>query len=226
VTLLARGAIEVKGQMPWSSNATFLVTVCDDDDQIDAVYKPGRGERPLWDFPGGLYRRELAAYRVSEALGWHLVPETVVRPDAPLGEGSLQRFIAADFSAHYFTLLEHEEHHAALVRIAVFDMVINSADRKSGHCLIDNDGRIWAIDNGLSFHADPKLRTVVWDFAGQTVPAKLLAAVARLADDPPDLSGLVDTFEVDALVERALGIVEHPRLPEPTHRRAYPWPLV
>lgn len=226
MTILSLGDIEVKGHMPWSSNATFLVSVCHDGCAVDAVYKPGRGERPLWDFPGGLYRREVAAYLVSESLGWQIVPETVIRHDGPLGAGSVQRFIEADFSEHYFTLLEDDTYHPALRRIAAFDLVINSADRKSGHCLIDGDKKIWAIDNGLSFHDEPKLRTVVWDFAGEPIPETLVADIAELASHPPDLSSLIAEEERHALVGRAHGVVEDPFFPAPQHRRAYPWPLV
>ena len=173
LSVLAHGEIEVQGRMPWSSNGTFLPpwpsTACD----LPAIYKPHRGERPLWDFPDGLYQREVAAYELSEALGWDLVPETVLRAEAPLGIGSLQRFVDADFEQHYFTLLEQPVHHAALRAMAAFDLVANNADRKGGHCLIDADGHVWGIDHGLCFHIEPKLRTVIWDFGGEPLPAEL-----------------------------------------------------
>ncbi|HEX2039574.1 MAG TPA: SCO1664 family protein [Acidimicrobiales bacterium] len=228
LTVLASGEVEVRGRMPWSSNATFLVDVHHQGTGLPAVYKPQRGERELWDFPDGLYRREVAAYHLSLALGWRLVPETVVREDAPLGVGSLQRFVPADFDQHYFTLLEEEEHHDALRRIAVFDVLANNADRKSGHCLLDEDGHIWAIDNGLSFHVEPKLRTVIWDFAGQRVAEPVLADVERLATDVPGaLCELLHPVEVDALVERARRLLRVRKLPmPPPGYRAYPWPLV
>ena len=140
--------------MPWSSNGTYLVRVCHDGQESRAVYKPVHGERPLWDFPPGLYLREVAAYELSEALGWGLVPETVVR-DGPLGTGSLQRFVPADFQQHYFTLLERPEQHDALKATCTFDLVANNADRKGGHCLLGEDGRLWSVDHGLCFHADP-----------------------------------------------------------------------
>ena len=217
----------MKGRLPWSSNGTFLVELCLDGTSGLAVYKPLRGERPLWDYPRGLYRREVAAYLVSEALGWGLVPETVTREDGPLGPGSLQRFVDADFSEHYFTLLERPEHHDALKAICTFDLLINNGDRKSGHCLLAHDRRVWGIDHGLSLHADPKLRTVIWDFAGQPVPAARVDALARLASAPPaELTGLVDDDEIEALVARAAAIVRHPVFPHVRSARAYPWPLV
>jgi uncharacterized repeat protein (TIGR03843 family) len=227
LTTLATGDVEVEGRMPWSSNATFLVTVTQGDDRRAAVYKPHRGERPLWDFPGGLYKREVAAYEVSDALGWGIVPETVLRDDAPLGTGSLQRFVDADFSQHYFTLLEEECWHDDLRRMAAFDLVVNNADRKGGHCLLA-EGRIWGIDNGLCFHVQPKLRTVIWDFGGTEIPGDIRADLARLAARPPvGLRRLLDGAEVDALARRAAAVSSMPRFPDPDPDvRAYPWPLV
>jgi uncharacterized repeat protein (TIGR03843 family) len=227
LTLLAEGEIEVKGRMPWSSNATFLVSLCLDGSSGDAIYKPGRGERPLWDFPGGLYRREVAAYRLSETLGWGLVPETLVRPDAPLGEGSLQRFVDADFTEHYFTLLERSSLVPQLQRMAVFDLLANNADRKSGHCLLTVDGRLWGIDHGLCFHDEPKLRTVIWDFAGEPIDQSLRDDVARMVEVAmPDFDGLLSPVELDAFVRRAKAVVRLPRFPDPGSDRPYPWPLV
>ena len=166
VDLLARGDIAVKGRLPWASNATFLVEVTRGRAATLGVYKPRRGERPLWDFPRGLDRREVAAYRLSETLGFGLVPPTLAR-EGPYGPGSIQLFVDAEFEEHYFTLRERPEHRAALARLCAFDLVANNADRKSGHCLLGRDGRLYAIDNGLCFHVEPKLRTVVWDFVGR-----------------------------------------------------------
>ena len=225
--LLRRGAVEVKGRLPWSSNGTFLVEVCLDDEQTVAVYKPLRGERPLWDYPSGLYRREVAVYLVSEALGWGLVPETVVRDDGPLGPGSLQRFVPSHFEEHYFTMLERPELHDALKAICLFDLVVNNGDRKSGHCLWGEDGRIWAIDHGLCLHEEPKLRTVMWDFAGQPLPPERLDDVARLAASPPaELARLIEPAEIDALAARAAHVLRRPVFPAVRSARAYPWPLV
>jgi uncharacterized repeat protein (TIGR03843 family) len=228
--LLRTGQVEVLGRMPWSSNATLLIDVRDATDSLRAVYKPRRGERPLWDFPDGLDRREVAAYELSTWLGWGIVPETVLRDDdsLPFGAGSLQRFVPFDVEAHYFTLVEDAAHHAALRTICCFDLVANSADRKGGHCLRGDDGRLWAVDNGLTFHCEAKLRTVIWDFGGQPIPAHLVADLCRLADGggPPALESLLSTTERAALVRRAEAVVEAGTFPIDHSSRRYPWPLV
>lgn len=230
MNVLADGDIAVKGRMPWSSNGTFLAEVCAGDETMLAVYKPHRGERPLWDFPEGLYRREVASYVLSEALGWGIVPETVLRDDGPLGVGSLQRFIPADFEQHYFTLYEDEtcRWHGALRQICVFDLLSNQTDRKSGHCLLGEDGRIYAVDNGLSFHAEFKLRTVIWEFGGERIPAPLLDDVGRFIDDgiPADLGALLGPLERDALTTRARAVLSDGVFPVDGSGRRYPWPLV
>ena len=219
--------------MPWSSNNTFLVTVGDasSDDAssaVQAIYKPARGERPLWDFPDGLYRREVAAYELSEALGWGFVPATVEVDDGPFGRGSLQLFVDADFEQHYFTLLEDPVHHPALKRMAIFDVLANNADRKGGHCLIDAEGRLWGIDHGLCFHVQSKLRTVIWDFAGAAVDGPDAEDVVRLLDCglPERLSRLLHPEEHRAVEKRARHLLDERRLPEPRTDHPYPWPLV
>ena len=226
LTLLTEGEIALRGRLPWSSNGTFLVDLCLGEESGMAVYKPLRGERPLWDYQPGLYLREVAAWLVSEALGWGLVPETVVR-DGPLGTGSVQRWIEADFEEHYFTLLERPEHHGTLKAICAFDLVVNNGDRKGGHCLLDQDGRIWGIDHGLCLHSNPKLRTVIWDFAGQPIAPELMEDVARLALDPPTtLDELLTEAEREALAARAAALVRRPVFPPVRSARAFPWPLV
>jgi uncharacterized repeat protein (TIGR03843 family) len=164
---------------------------------------------------------------VAAALGWFVVPETVLREDAPVGPGSLQRFVDADFEQHYFTLIEDRRWHGDLLRIALFDLAANNADRKAGHCLLA-DQRVWAIDNGLCFHVQPKLRTVIWDFAEEPVPPALRADMARLADaPPPELDVLLTVAEIDALRRRADAVSRLERFPDPgPERRPYPWPLV
>jgi len=228
LSLLAEGEVEIVGRMPWSSNRTFLATCTRGEVEVPAVYKPGRGERQLWDFPDGIYRREVAAYELSAALGWDLVPLTVERDDAPLGPGSLQRFVPADFSQHHFTLVEDDTHHDRLRAICAFDVVANNTDRKSGHCLLGEDGRIWAIDNGLCFHHEPKLRTVIWEFAGEPLPPALLDGLGRVAAHPPDVLGtLLSSREVAAVAQRARGLLSAGRFPVPDpDRHHYPWPLV
>jgi uncharacterized repeat protein (TIGR03843 family) len=225
--LLERGAITVKGRMPWSSNATFLVELALDGAIRHAVYKPARGERPLWDFPPGLFRREVAAYQLSEVLGWGLVPPTVER-SGPYGDGSFQLFVEADFDQHYFTLREDPAHHARLERLCVFDLLANNADRKSGHCLLGTDDIIYAIDNSLCFHAEPKLRTVIWDFGGEAIPEDLLADVRRLlrAGVREPLRSQLAAAEQDALLTRARRVLAEGVFPTDTGGRAYPWPLV
>jgi uncharacterized repeat protein (TIGR03843 family) len=228
LSVLTEGEVEIVGRMPWSSNHTFLVTCTRGDEEASAVYKPGRGERHLWDFPEAIYRREVAAYQLSGALGWDLVPETVERDDAPLGPGSLQLFIPADFSEHHFTLVEKERYLDQLRTVCAFDVVANNADRKSGHCILGEDDRIWAIDNGLCFHTEPKLRTVIWEFAGEALPDELLDDIARVAESPPEyLAPLLSPREVQAVSRRARALLAAGRFPVPdpdTHH--YPWPLV
>jgi uncharacterized repeat protein (TIGR03843 family) len=225
--LLTRGAISIKGRMPWSSNVTLLAEVALGEATGLAVYKPERGERPLWDFPPGLYKREIAAYRLSEALGWSLVPLTVPR-EGPLGEGSLQLFVEADFEQHYLTLLERQEHRPQLQQICVFDLLANNADRKSGHCLLGPDGHIYAIDNGLTFHVEPKLRTVIWDFAGEPIPRALLAAIERLVDAglPETLAPLLSADEQRVLCARGKALARAKRFPKDASGARYPWPIV
>ncbi len=227
--VLNEGDIEVLGRMPFSSNSTFLVEVCLGGDSLRAVYKPGRGERPLWDFPAGLYKREVAAYEISEALGWGLVPLTVRRScNAPFGEGSLQLLIDADLDEHYFSLVEQERLHEQLRRLCAFDLVINSTDRKAGHVLHGPDDRLWAVDNGLSFHTELKLRTVIWDFAGEAIPHAIVRDVSRLADEgaPVAVENLLGMSERDALVGRATDVVDRGVFPRDPTGRSYPWPLV
>ena len=226
--VLGEGEVEIVGRMPWSSNATFLVEACLDGTTARGIYKPHAGERPLWDFPDGLFRREVAAYELSAALGWEVVPLTILREDLPHGVGSLQQFVEADFEQHYFTLLEDEATHDQLRRMAVFDIVSNNTDRKGGHCLVDRERHIWGIDNGLSFHAEFKLRTVIWDFGGEPVAPELLADLELLVEEglPDAVAALLGTFERDAVLTRARAVLREGELPVDETGRRYPWPLV
>jgi uncharacterized repeat protein (TIGR03843 family) len=224
---LTRGEISIKGRLPWSSNVTLLAELTDGERNGLAVYKPLRGERPLWDFPPGLFKREVAAYRLSEALGWALVPPTILR-EGPLGPGSLQLFIQADFEQHYLTLLEREELRAQLQRVCLFDLLANNADRKSGHCLLGPGDRIYAIDNGLTFHVEPKLRTVIWDFGGEPIPGDMVAALRHLIERgiPDALAELLEPDEREALLARGKALARRARFPKDASGMRYPWPLV
>ena len=226
LAVLEHGAIEIETRMPYSSNATFVVSVTNADTTLRAIYKPLRGERPLWDFEPGLHRREVAAYRLATAMGLNFVPPTVLR-DGPLGEGSLQLFVDADFEQHYFTLFESQpELHDCFRDIAVFDILANNTDRKSGHVLVDSENHVWAIDHGLCFAADFKLRTVIWEFGSEEIPDTALGAVERVASLPLDVAALLSDDEVTAHGERAAWLLEHRRLPVDPSGRRYPWPLV
>ncbi len=230
--VLRDGEMRVMGLLPHASNYTFLAEVSVGDGTILAVYKPRRGETPLWDFPDGtLCQREVAAYLVAEAFGWPRVPPTVLR-DGPHGEGAVQLFVSADPAANYFTLQEDPRFRETFLRIAAFDVVAGNGDRKAGHCLLDADGELWAVDHGLCFNVRPTLRTVIWEFAGRRVAPDLLEDVARvegaLRDGPlrRDLLGLLDPQEIDAAAERAGSLVRSGRYPEPGPGRSVPWPPV
>lgn len=225
--ILQHGEIEVEGRMPYSSNATFLVNLTLGDQVGKGIYKPLRGERPLWDFPSGLYQREVAAYLLSEAMDLHVIPPTVER-EGPFGIGSLQWFIDARFEEHYFTLYEaREDLHDQFRNMAIFDIVANNTDRKSGHCLIDNDDRIWGIDQGLCFSAEFKLRTVIWEFGGESIAPELIAKIQRVVDRPPlDVAALLDADEIDTMIDRASMLAQGGMFPIDASGQRYPWPMV
>ena len=233
VQLLSQGRVELVGQVLASSNIIFLASVAGQGLQTLAIYKPYQGERPLWDFPPGtLCLREVAAYVVSQALGWPLIPPTVLR-DGPHGAGALQLFIDADPDATYFSLCE-EERLPDLLPIALFDLLANNADRKGGHLLLDRWDRIWAIDNALTFHVEPKLRTVVWDFAGEPIPVAYQADLRELREQLAGERSLREALvkllaeeEVAALSARLEALLKNPFLPHADpDRRQVPWPLV
>ncbi|MGM7668743.1 SCO1664 family protein [Microbacterium sp. A93] len=261
LALLASGSIEVLGQLANSSNETFLVELTAGEPTREsrgnhavgthgesavvrhwAIYKPELGERPLRDFRPGLHRRERAAYLLSEALGWGIVPPTVIRHDAPFGVGSLQWFVNHDPDRHYFTLFdEGPGFHDQLRRMAVFDLLANNTDRKAGHVLCGEDGRLWGIDHGLCFSASFKLRTVIWDFAGEEIDAGLLADVVGFADvlteTPADapvaptgsgerLTEHLTWFEMEALRQRIRDLLLLGVFPDDPTGMRFPWPLV
>jgi uncharacterized repeat protein (TIGR03843 family) len=229
--VLRHGSLEVLGRLAWSSNATLLATASLDGTDVPVVYKPQRGERPLWDFPDDtLCLREVATYELSEALGWDIVPLTLLR-DGPYGIGMVQRFVDHDPEEHYFTLLE--DHADTLRRFAVLDVLANNADRKGGHCLRElRTDHIWGIDHGLTFHVEPKLRTVIWDFAGERVPQQLVEDVCRVLAQLDGSLGerfeeLLRPSEIAALHDRANTLLRVGVLPAPDEGyHSVPWPLV
>ncbi len=228
--LLQEGTLEIQGLLPNGSNYTFLAFAARGERRTLAVYKPTRGEQPLWDFPEDtLAYREVAAYLTSEALGWDFVPPTVYRTEGPHGPGSLQYFIQAQPDCHYFTFTNEDKEE--LPRVALFDLLINNADRKGGHIIKDQAGKLWLIDHGICFNAQPKLRTVVWDYGGQRIPADLLrdlAAFRQRLDDDQELGqafhSLLAHDEVAALTRRADRLLASRTFPEPGNGRNYPWP--
>lgn len=236
IDLLQHGEVGFVGQIAESSNLTVLVDITlalhgGQEDYCWGIFKPELGERYLDDFEPGLWKRERAAYLLSEWLGWSVVPPTVVREIEPLGIGSLQYYVDNDGS-HYFPLYEtRPDLHPEFLRLAVFDLLVNNTDRKSGHVLLERSAsrgdHVWGIDQGLCFHQDPKLRTVIWDFEHEPIPEELVAAVEPLVDEvPAGVAELLSPEEVAALKSRASRIVRLPWLPEPQSEFPYPWPLV
>ena len=254
--LLASADLVVEGRLSDASNTTLRCeVVLDDDIPLHCVVKPVAGERPLWDFPEWtLTRRELAAFALSEAIGWHLVPPTVWREDGPGGEGMCQLWIDEAPSAGqvqvvrpgrrpegFVHVLDAEDGggrplelvHATtgeLRRLAVFDVLVNNADRKGGHVLTDLDGRLWAIDHGVTFSVDDKLRTVLWGWAGEPIPEDVLVDVESLHDLLGESFDPVDRWlgeeEREALRDRVRALLRSRRFPVPSGRwPAIPWPV-
>ncbi|QRY64128.1 SCO1664 family protein [Gordonia sp. PDNC005] len=260
--VLTDGDLTLLGRIPTASNLTLACRV--GADELLCVYKPVRGEAPLWDFPDGtLAGREVAAYLLSDALGWGIVPETVLREsgpaDADLGPGMLQRWIhvpdetvgrdpvdlvpIGDVGDDVIPILRAYDEDGSLValvhsdtpelkRLAVFDVVVNNADRKGGHILVDESGELFGIDHGICLHTDDKLRTVLWGWAGQAVPSDLLDDLTRVAAHLSDddhaltvrLGALITADEIRALRERVSHLVDGGTMPLPPGERAIPWP--
>ena len=229
-SLLEQGEIVAHQVVPTGSNYTFIVLMsADGRGQFLAVYKPQRGERPLWDFPlGTLYQREHAAFTVSCHLGWPNIPVTIIR-DGPFGLGSVQLYVPIREDADFFAFRARRRRE--LMEIALFDLLVNNADRKGGHCLLGIDGRLWAIDHGLTFHVDPKLRTILWDYCGEPVPEPLLEKLQTLREDEnrgrqlrealePDL----EAAEIEAFFCRIDRILKVRRYPDLDPDRNVPWP--
>jgi uncharacterized repeat protein (TIGR03843 family) len=256
--LLSRGDIEITGRIMPASNATFFGTATLDGETIECVYKPVAGERPLWDFPDGtLARREVAAYAVSEALGWNVVPTTVLRGEAPAGAGMVQAWREPDPGQdpvdlvrpsqvpdgylHVLDAYDGDDRPVALVhedsdplrRMAVFDVVVNNADRKGGHVLPMPDGHRFGVDHGVSFNVDDKLRTVLWGWAHEALDPEDAAGVRSLRDQLCDpgtevsvrLHDLLTRREVEATVARCELLLRRNTMPMPSRGRpSIPWP--
>ena len=227
--LLQSGEVIGGQRFPWGSNYTFLVRIdAGPGKYLRAVYKPRDGERPLYDFPrGSLYKREYATFVLSRAMGWPDVPLTLTR-EGPYGIGSMQLYVECDPEVTYFDLIEDREEE--LQRFAVFDLLVNNADRKAGHCLLDKGGRVWSIDHGLSFHSVFKVRTVMLDFWGRPIPKPLLADLESLLVRLESADGLSDRLaemlthrETEALVKRLQAMLEDPVLPKLDPYRNVPW---
>jgi uncharacterized repeat protein (TIGR03843 family) len=229
---LASGEIEVLGALANSSNAALLVRCVEGDGSLVAVYKPMRGEAPLWDFPDGtLHRREVAAFVLAQALGWPRIPPTVLR-DGPFGPGSVQRFVTFDPNEHFFTM--EVERADVFRRVAMFDIVVNNADRKAGHCLLGDDDEVWMIDHGVCFAVEPKLRTVIWTFVDEPLPADAVEDLERARREldahgelRAALGELLDVEEVDEVAARTDRLLAAGRFPEPEPGvRPFPWPPI
>lgn len=218
------GELEPLGLLPGASNYTFLARLGDSY----VVYKPRRGEAPLWDFPEGtLCRREVAAYVVAARLGWPQVPFTTLR-DGPYGIGAVQVFIEHDPAVTAFDLAD--SHSRELKQIALFDLVINNADRKAGHVLVDPKGEIWSVDHGICFHTEPKLRTVLWEYIGDPIPPDsgrdLETVLGEFESMESALVGLLSAPEIEAFRRRIEDLLALARFPEPRPGRPYPWPPI
>ncbi len=224
-TALQHGNYEITGQFTLGSNYTFLVAVHHQGREYQAVYKPMRGEQPLWDFPENtLAGREVAAYLVSEYLGFRIVPFTTLRQNGPYGAGSLQQLIDYDPEYHYFNFTDADKQF--LKPVALFDLLCNNADRKGSHVFFEKGThRLYAIDHGICFHEENKLRTVLWDFAGQRIPEDLLAPLSATKNLLPFLEPYLTPGERSALCARAEAILKKGVFPrQPRDRRALPWP--
>ncbi len=248
---LERSPVSLVGRFGDASNATFLGHLGELDGTSDlpavpafedlepdrwVVYKPRRGEAPLWDFPdGSLHLREVAAFVVDRALGWGMVPPTVLRHDLEYGVGSVQLFIPHDPAEHLFSMMEAPPRsiERQVQRMVAFDAVIDNADRKAGHVLRGAGDLVWLVDHGVCFHHEPHLRTVAWHLAGEDLPAEDRDDVARLAAclGPGDdldlrLRDLLSRPERAALLLRARRLADVGRYPAPSGPRPTPWPLV
>jgi uncharacterized repeat protein (TIGR03843 family) len=228
LSLLREGEIDLEGRMLDASNVTLVGSICTDTLAGECVYKPVAGERPLWDFPDGtLAGREVSAYLVSEATGWEVVPPTVLR-DGPFGPGMVQLWIDGDPGVDLAAFVREDR--TGLRRMAVFDAVVNNADRKGGHIIPTAEGHVYGVDHGICFSVDPKLRTLLWRWAGRPLPDEALRVLERLADELlGDLGEALHEHltrrEVRRTQQRVAELLRTGRHPEPSGEwPALPWP--
>jgi uncharacterized repeat protein (TIGR03843 family) len=231
--VLTRGKLEMEGLVPWSSNYTYIVSIKFGERELHGVYKPQCGERPLWDFEtGSLCKREVAAYELSAFLNFPNVPVTILRDHAPQGLGMIQQFVEHKRRENFFTL--RDRCRQEMQKIALFDALINNTDRKGGHVLLDNQGAVWAIDHGVTFHEDPKLRTVIWDFVDDPIPEPLLRQLEKLRSAlkgsdriRATLDELLSRSEMRALLARVNELLRQRVFPSPPEDWPHiPWPPV
>ncbi len=233
-SLLESGEVTGGHRMPWGSNYTFLVWIdAGPGRYFRAIYKPRDGERPLWDFPiGSLYKRERAAFLLSRLLGWPNIPLTVIR-DGPYGVGMFQSYVECDPDITYFDIVKDEAAREDLLEIMVFDLMTNNADRKGGHCIVGADERIWSIDHGLTFHPSFKLRTVMMEFWGTSIPSRIVSDLGALhrkleseAAASASLRELLRGPELKALKKRLRFLIRDPVVPNLDPGYNVPWPFV
>ena len=217
--LLLKSKVLDGGLVQQGSNYTFVVELQSEKTNFWGIYKPSKGERPLWDFPyGTLHNRERCSYIVSNYLGWNIVPPTVIR-NGPHGEGSMQFCVHYDGESNYYTL--KESYKDRMILIACFDLLVNNTDRKPSHCFRSTDGKIWGIDHGLTFHVEPKLRSVIWDFSGHRLNLKYLDDIERLKKEldktdsnlSEELLDLLDNEEFYIFKKRIDDFIQDPKLP-------------
>jgi uncharacterized repeat protein (TIGR03843 family) len=222
--VITEGELVVEGRFVDASNATLFAIAKLGNDEVKVIYKPIAGERPLWDFPdGNLAQRERAAYVISEALGLHIVPFTILR-DGPFGAGSVQEWIEMDeeFDVVAFASAQTPQ----LRKMVLLDAIINNTDRKYGHILVDAAGSIYGCDHGVTFHADPKLRTVLWQWAGEELSVDEIAVLNEsLVMAETILGELITVDEITALKERASQMIDSGTFPYPSDEwPSIPWP--
>lgn len=232
LAILREGELQLEGRIAWGSNYTLLGIASVDDVELTIIYKPRRGEQPLWDFAEGtLCVRERAAYLLAALAGWEIIPPTILR-EGPFGYGSVQLFIEHDPETHYFNFQGETRFDSQLQVIVLFDWIANNADRKGGHVLVDGDDKLWGIDHGLCFNVEYKLRSVIWEYAGIPFSAEQTATLTQLRERLGDqeisaeLASLLSPSEFEIMLRRLDLLIDAGVFPQPGPDRHYPWPPV